>query len=307
MDAGEQDLFGRTIDVSSVDKVYFPDAGVTKGDVLDFYARIAQTAIGYLEGRPVAVKRHPDGIDGPGFFQKEADEHFPGWIRREDVPKREGGHLDHVVGDEPATIVYLANQGTIELHPWLSRIDALEHPDQVVFDLDPPAGDADAARQAARRVRDLLTEVGVDSLVKTSGSAGYHVHVRIPRDHDFETTRRFAADLAGLLATRHPDELTDEQRKPERRGRVFVDYLRNAYGQTAVAPYSLRARDGAPVATPVAWDELGSTDPGDYTIANLFRRLGQRPDPWADAWDDLQDLDGARARLDDLLDAADGR
>lgn len=304
MDAGEQEVLGRTIDVSSVDKTYFPDDRISKGEVLDFYARIAETALRYLEDRPLAVKRHPDGLDGPGFFQKEAEAHFPGWIRREDVPKREGGHLDHVIADEPATIVYLANQGAIELHPWLSRIGALEHPDQVVFDLDPPGDDTDAARHAARRVRDLLVELGVDSLVKTSGSAGYHVHVRLPGEADFAATRSFAADLAALLTIRHPDELTDEQRKPERRGRVFVDYLRNAYGQTAVAAYSLRARTGAPVATPLDWDELGGTDPGDYTIANLFRRLGQRPDTWADRWDDLQDLDGARARLDELLDAA---
>lgn len=305
MQAGKQVLFGREIDVSNVDKVFFPDAQLTKGDVVDYYRRVAETMLPYLKDRPVALKRYPDGIESNGFFQKDAGEHFPGWLRREDVPKREGGTLDHVVVDEPATIVYLADQATIEPHVWLSRADDLERPDQLVFDLDPPDDDVDRVRRAARRVRDVLAEVGLNSLVKTSGSAGYHVHVALDRSHDFSEGRRFGARMARLLAARYPEELTDRQRKTERHGRVFIDYLRNAYGQTSIAAYAVRARPGAPVATPLDWEEIGRTDPRSYTIGNIFRRLGQREDPWRDAWQRPENLTAADRRLDELLSEAD--
>lgn len=301
MDAGEQEVFGRVIDVSSVDKVFFDDDGITKGELVGYYRRVAETMLPYLVGRPVAMKRFPDGLGGEGFFQKNAGSHFPDWLRREDIPKREGGVLDHVVVDEPATIVYLANQGTIELHGWLSTAADLEHPDQVVFDLDPANDDVAAVRRAARHVRALLDELGLASLLKTSGSAGYHVHVPLDGSADFTTAGRFAAAAADLLARRHSDELTDEARRDKRKGRVFVDHLRNAYGQTVVAPYGVRARSGAPVATPIDWDELGSAEPRSYTIRNLFRRLGQRDDPWAKALENTQRLDDAGQRLEAFL------
>jgi len=281
MDAGEQEFFSRVIDVSSVDKVLFPDANITKGDLVDFYARIAETMLPHLLGRPVAVKRYPDGLDGQGFFQKNAGSHYPDWLRRENVPKRDGGTLDHVVIDEPATLVYLADQGTLEFHPWLSAAHDLEHPVEVVFDLDPP-DDADvrAVRAAARHLKALLDELEVPSRIKTSGSAGFHVHVPLDATADWDEASGLARDIAEAVAARHPDELTTEQRKAARRGRVFVDWLRNGYGQTSVAAYSVRARPGAPIATPIDWDELGQVEPRSYDLRNLFRRLGQRDDAW---------------------------
>ncbi len=282
MDAGEQEFFSRVIDVSSIDKILFPDADIAKGDLVDFYARIAQTMLPHLLGRPVAVKRYPDGLGGEGFFQKNAGSHYPDWLRRESVPKRDGGTLDHVVIDEPATLVYLADQGTLEFHPWLSEADDLEHPVEVVFDLDPP-DDADvrAVRAAARHLRGLLDELEIPSRIKTSGSAGFHVHVPLDATADWDEASGLARDIAEVVAARHPDELTTEQRKAARRGRVFVDWLRNGYGQTSVAAYSVRARPGAPIATPIDWDELGEVEPRSYDLHNLFRRLGQRDDAWA--------------------------
>lgn len=299
MDDGPQDIFGRTIDVSNTAKVLFPTDGITKGKVVAYYARVAETMLAHVRGRPVALRRYPDGLDSQGFFQKRAGGHFPGWIRRHEVPRREDGTVQHVVIEEPATIVYLADQGTLEFHPWLSSASAVEHPDEMIFDLDPPDDDTDAAREAARLVRDALSRIGLDSRVKTTGSAGYHVHVRLDGSADFAATRPVAAGIAGDLAARYPDRLTDRQRKDRRAQRVFVDYLRNGYGQTAVAPYSLRARPGAPVATPLEWSELGRAGPRRYTIANLFRRLGQRDDPWRGG-DGGQGLAQARKALDAL-------
>lgn len=304
LDEGRQQLHGRSIDVSSVDKVLFPDDGITKGELVSYYERIAEVMFPYVADRPVAVKRHPDGLAAEGFFQKNVSEHFPPWLGRVTVDKRGGGRSEQIVVNEPAAVVYLADQGTLELHPWLARADALDRADQLVFDLDPPGEDIAAARAATRRVRDLLDELELPHLLKTSGSKGYHVHVLIERDAEVDVPG-FAADVARLLASRHPDELTDEQRKDARRGRVLVDHFRNRFGQTVVAPYSVRAKPGAPVSTPIDWDELGRTDPQRFTIRNLFRRLAQRDDPWADPWTQAAGhgipLAEARARLDQLL------
>lgn len=302
MDAGRQEFFGHAIDVSSVDRTVFPDTGTTKGEVVSYYARIAEMMLPHLLGRPVAVKRYPDGLSGEGFFQKNAGSHYPDWLRRQPIPKRDGGTLDHVVIDEPAAIVYLANQGTIEFHPWLSEAADLERPVEMIFDLDPPAGAAvEVVRAATRHVRELLDELEAPSRLKTSGSAGFHVHVPLDGAAVWETTSDLARRIAMSLAERHPDELTAHHRKRDRGDRVFVDWLRNGYGQTSVAAYSIRARPGAPVATPIDWAELGDLEPRSYTVTNLFRRLGQRDDPWAQELPRAS-ADTLRANLDALDD-----
>lgn len=284
MDAGEQRIFSRSIDISNVDKVFFPDAGLTKGALLDYHVRVAELMLPHVRDRPVAVKRYPDGLDGQGFFQKNAGSHFPDWIRRQELPKRDGGSLDHVIVDEPATLVYLADQGTIEFHPWLSEAGDLEHPVELVLDLDPPDdSEVAAVRAAAGYVRDLLDELEVVGRIKTSGSAGFHVHVPLDGSAGWDASSRLARALAEAVCERHPEELTTSQRKEARTGRVFVDWLRNGYGQTSVAAYSVRARPGAPVATPIGWDELDRVEPRSYDVRNLFRRLGQRADPWQEA------------------------
>jgi bifunctional non-homologous end joining protein LigD len=168
----------------------------------------------------------------------------------------------------------------------------------MIFDLDPPEGGALAeVRFAARAVHDRLAEVGLESRLMTTGSRGYHVVVPLARREDFDVVRAFAKELAGRLAERHPGRLTVEPRKAKREGRVFLDYLRNGYAQTAVAPYAVRARPGAPVATPLDWDELGRVEPGRYTLGNLFQRLGQKDDPWKGIGEQGQSLSAARRAL----------
>jgi bifunctional non-homologous end joining protein LigD len=273
---------GRSIEVTNADRVVFPDAGITKGQLVDYYARIAGTMLPHLRGRPVALKRYPRGLAGAGFFQKNAGPHYPPWIRRDRIAKREGGTLDHVVVDEPATLVYLANQGTIEFHPWLSEADDLEHPVEIVFDLDPPpTAPVEVVRTAARRLRVLLDELELPHRLKTSGSAGYHIHLPLDGAADWRAAGRAARRIATTLAAHHPDELTTRRRKADRGERVLLDWFRTGYGQTSVAAYSVRARPDAPVATPIEWGELGRVEPRTYGLRNLFRRLGQREDPWA--------------------------
>jgi bifunctional non-homologous end joining protein LigD len=301
---GQHEFHGRSSEVTSAGRVMFPDVGITKGELVAYYDRIAPTMFRYIADRPMALKRFPGGLGSPGFFQKNASGHFPSWIGRVRVDKRGGGTTDNVVATEPAVLPYLADQNTIEVHSWPARADRLTRPDQIVFDLDPPGADVDAARSAARRVRDLLDELELPHLLKTSGSKGYHVHVLVDRDTEVDAPR-FAADVARLLVARHPEELTVEFRKAQRDGRVLIDHFRNRFGQTVVAPYSVRAKAGAPVSTPIEWRELGATDPQRYTVRNLFRRLGQREDPWAATWERAAgggtSLTEARAALDALL------
>ena len=299
----------RTLDVSNRDKVFFPDAGVTKGDLVDYYQRAAEFLLPHARDRLVAMHRFPDGIDGQGFFHKDVPDHFPAWIRSERVEKADG-HLRQLVLDDPATLVFIADQGCITPHVWLSRVDRIDHPDRMVFDLDPPGDDAratfDAVRWTARRLHELLEELGLVAFVMTSGSKGLHLHVPLDRTADFDDVRAFAIDAADLLAQRYPERLTREQRKAKRGDRVYLDVMRNAYAQTTVVPYAVRARPGAPVATPLSWDELGRADlhPRRYGLRNLFRRMAQKDDPWKGMGRRARGLDGPARLLRRLRDEA---
>ncbi len=268
-----------SIDVSNPDKVFYPEHGLTKADLVDYYARVGSTMLPYVQGRPVAMKRYPDGIHGGSFFQKEVPDHFPDWIERVTVPKQDGVVHQAVVRREE-DLVYLASQACITPHVWLATTDHLDRPDRMIFDLDPSDGDLNVIRHAARTVRDIITDVGLTPFVMTSGSRGYHVWAPLDASADFDTVRAFARAIAEAVVAHDPDSFTVEQRIDKRGDRVLIDYLRNAYGQTSVPPYAARARPGAPVATPLDWDELGRTEPQRFAIGNLFRRLARKADPW---------------------------
>lgn len=275
---------GRTIEVPRWQKVLFPDDRLTKGDLVTYYLRIAPTMLPHVRGRLVSMQRFPDGIAAPGFFQKEVPDYFPDWIPRHPVYVHEEGRTQpQLMLNDAATLAYLAAQATITPHVWLSRAPRLTHPDRLIFDLDPPDGATfDSVRQAAFDLRDLLTHLGAPAFVMTTGSRGVHVVVPLLADATFDETRAVARAIAEYLARQHPERYTTALRREERRGRLFLDYLRNAYGQTAVAPYAVRARPGAPVATPLEWRELRRTDmhAGRYTLRTIFRRLARKPDPW---------------------------
>jgi bifunctional non-homologous end joining protein LigD len=198
------------------------------------------------------------------------------------------------------TLVYLADQASITPHVWLSRIDKLDNPDQLIVDLDPPGRELALVRDAARALRELLEELGLAAYVKSTGSRGLHVVTPLDCRADFDEARAFARELARLLAEREPKRFTVEQRKEKRRGRLYLDTARNAYAQTVVAPYAVRALPGAPVACPLEWRELGRVEPQQFTVRNIARRLARKDDPWAEIASDARSLREPRRRLSRL-------
>lgn len=283
----------KRIAVSNPDKLLFTEPPVTKKALVEYYVKIASHMVPHVRNRMCSLRRFPDGINTDGFFQKNISDYFPEWLESVSVPK-EGGVVRHLVCNDSRSLAYIGSQACVELHVSLSRRDAVNQPDRIVFDLDPPRTDASspdsldqwstgalAAKKAARKVRALLESMSLRCFLMTTGSAGYHVVVPLHPEYTFDETRAFARRCAEQLAVANPRELTTETRIVDREDRVFIDYLRNAFGQTTIAPYSLRARRGAPVATPITWRELSRTPPNRFNIGNIFRRLAQREDPWA--------------------------
>jgi bifunctional non-homologous end joining protein LigD len=269
-----------TVTVSRPDKVLFAGDAITKRDLAEHYARVAPAMLPLMRGRPVAMERFPDGLDGQRFYHKNVRS-VPDWVHTATVGKK-GGELTQVVCDNAATLVWMADQACITPHLWLSRVDRPEHPDQLIFDLDPPEGRFGGARRTALTLRKLLDELGLPSFPKTTGGKGIHVMVPLDRRADYGQVREFADDVGASLVKRDPKRLTMEFRKAGREGRLFVDLGRNAYAQHAVAPYAVRARDGAPVATPLHWSEVEDTRlrPERFTIRSVAARVDRGEDPW---------------------------
>ncbi len=291
----------RTVEISRPDKVLF-EPEITKADLARYYERVADAMLPHLARRPLNYERFPDGIDGRRIFQQHASSHFPDWVRRVSVPAR-NGTVEHVVAADAATLVYLAGQACITFHRWLSRSDSLDRPDLFVVDLDPSVHEPAEVRRAARTFGALLRELGLEPRAMTTGSRGYHVVASLQRRADYDGVRAFARDLAMLAAAREPRTFTTEQRKAKREDKILIDMQRNAYAHTAVAPYSVRPRAGAPVATPLHWEELGkaSTRADRWTIASVPKRLDRDGDPWRSIYSNPQTLTTARKRLQELL------
>ncbi|MEU6218688.1 non-homologous end-joining DNA ligase [Streptomyces sp. NPDC047022] len=305
---GEIRVGGRSVPLSRPDKEMFPEDGITKAELVDYYRAVARPMLTHLKGRALVMERYPDGYEGKSFFHKDVPDYFPDWIRTVRVPKKDG-HLTMAVSDDTATLVYLANQACITPHPWLSSANRLDCPDRLVFDLDPPDAEPDAdafgaVRWSARVLGDLLTELGLRPALMTTGSRGLHLLVLLDRSTDFDTARSFARRVAEVLAARYDDRLTTESRKEKRRGRLYLDIQRNAYAQTSVAPYAVRDRPHAPVATPLDRDELDDPDlgPRRWTLRTLPGRLDEHGDAWKGLSRCRRSLARARHRLDDLDD-----
>ncbi|MCF1599016.1 non-homologous end-joining DNA ligase [Streptomyces muensis] len=297
----------RTVEVKRVDKVLFPGEGdgdgsakeYTKGDLVDYYRSVAEFMLPHLRGRPLMLERHPDGVGGPRFMQKNTPEHYPDWITRAEVAKEDGTVL-HTVCDDAATLVYLADQACLTLHRWLSRTDRVDFPDRMVFDLDPAEDDFEQVREAAGLLGGLLDSLKLPSALMTTGSRGLHVVVPLKGEQDFDEVREFARDVADTLVDAHPDRLTTAARKKDRGDRLYLDVQRNAYAQTAVAPFTVRPRPCAPVATPLTWAELDDPDldARRWTIADALDQA--RTNPWAGVMSRPRALGPARRRLDAL-------
>ena len=285
----------RTINLTHGDRLIFPGSGITKGDIVEHYRRVAPRMVPHLRGRPVMMQRFPGSDGSASIYQKAMPSHFPDWIQRVTVPKV-GGTVTHVVCDDAATLVYIANQGSITPHVWLSRVEHLDNPDRMIIDLDPGSGGVADARYAARAARDLLVDAGLVPYLMATGSRGYHIVVPLRATDGFEEVRAVAFGLAEALARQAPDRLTTEFYKSERRGRLFLDCNRNAYAQTAVPVYAVRPKPGAPVAVPLAWEELDTVEPDAWTVRTIGERLDE-PDPWLGFTRHARSIDAARRWL----------
>lgn len=296
---------GHEISISDRNKVFFPEVALTKGDLIDYYDKIADVMLPLIEGYPISMQRFPDGMKGGGWYMKDVPEYFPDWMKTVTFPKKEGGSFNAPIVADRASLMYLADQAVITLHAYLAHAEDLEHPNKMAFDLDPPEnmGDFKVVREAALGLRAILQELELKSWVLTTGSMGFHVIVPIEPQRGFDDVRDFANNVALILVRRHADKFTLEQRKKDRKGRVYVDTYRNAYGATSVAPCAVRARSEASIATPIDWEEIETgANPRDWTIKNIFRRLGQKDDPWQGILGVRQSLETHKDQLQDLLD-----
>jgi len=275
-------IHGKNVPLSKPEKQLIPD-GITKTDIVGYYRRIWRFAAPHVTDRPVVMQRFPDGIEEEGFYQKKTQEYYPDWITTIEVDVKAHDARDrYVMCNNEETIAYLANQGCITLHTWLSKKDDLEKPDRMAFDLDPSDDDFEKVRLAAFALKKLFDKADIRSYPLVTGSKGLHVVVPLQPSSGFDEVREAARAIAEKVATNNKELFTTQTAKNKRGNRVFIDYLRNAYGQTTVMPYALRAREKAPVAVPLDWNEVHDKElhPQKYTMQNILRRLSQKEDPW---------------------------
>jgi bifunctional non-homologous end joining protein LigD len=284
------DIDGQDVTITNPQKIYFPDVGLTKLDVVQYYLAVADGALRGCGGRPMALKRYVNGIDAPAFYQKRAPENRPAWIETVTLRYPSGRTADEIVLRDPAQLAWVVNLGCLDLHPHAVRADDLTHPDELRIDLDPIPGVPWAAvREVALACRDVLTDFGIVGWPKTSGSRGMHIFCRIERRWTFVEVRRAALALAREVEKRVPDIATSRWWKEERHG-VFIDYNQNAKDHTTTSAYSVRPTPDARVSAPLQWDEVAGCDPGDFTVATMPARFSAIGDPGADIDDAVGDL-----------------
>ena len=286
--------------VSNIDKPFFPD-GTTKGDLIEYYARISDVLLPHLVDRPISMSRYPNGIDGASFYEKRSPGHQPDWMQTAKVDSESmGGEIDFLLAADRESLMWFANMGCIEIHPFHSRAADLEHPDYAIFDLDPADGSTwDQVVTAATMVKTMLDALGLTGYPKLSGSKGMHVYVPLePGQQDYARVRRFVAAVGELMAQANPSDITIDWKIPNRKGKVFVDANRNASGQTIASVYSVRPRRGAPISIPIRWDEVATLKNGDVHLGNIAARVADVGDLFAPVAEGGQTLDAAEARLE---------
>jgi bifunctional non-homologous end joining protein LigD len=298
----------KTVKLSSPDRVLFPDDGITKGDVFAYYEQVANTLVPHLRDRPFTMKRYPHGITGEVFFQKQAPKHLPDWIptRQFRTWRREGGSrlVDFALVNSPEAVLFMVQNNCIDMNAWYSRVDKPHRPDFVLFDLDPPDGGFELAIEVAQLIRELLDDVGLPGYVKTSGADGIHVVAPIARRATFEQTYAFAEQASRLLEQRHPGKVTTEWLKKKREG-VLVDHRQNGWGKTIASVYSVRPKPGAPVSTPLHWDELTpGVRPRDFSMEVALGRIERHGDLFAPVLEEPRPLGSAAAKLERLVSKA---
>jgi bifunctional non-homologous end joining protein LigD len=296
----EIEVEGRTLSLSNLDKVFYPATGFTKGQLIEYYTRIAPVLLPHLRDRHLTLKRYPNGVEGQYFYEKQCPSHRPDWVRTSTVYSRHNDRdIDYCVADDLATVVWLANLADLELHTPLARADAPEQPTMIAFDLDPgtPATIVDCA-EVACRLRDAFDHFGLLAFPKTSGSKGMQLYVPLNTPASYAQTKAFSQGVAQVLERRHPELVVSDMRKDLRPGKVLIDWSQNDEHKTTVNVYSLRARERPTVSTPVTWDEvegvLRSRDPAEleFTSDEVLKRVAEHGDGFAPVLELEQELPG---------------
>jgi bifunctional non-homologous end joining protein LigD len=295
---------GRTVKLSSPDRVLYPEDGITKGDVFEYYKQVGPTIVPHLRDRPFTMKRYPHGITGEVFFQKQAPRGMPDWIstRQFRTWPREGGSrlVDFPLINSPEAVLWVVQMNCIDMNAWYSRVDKPDRPDFVLFDLDPPDDGFELAIEVAHLIRELLDELELPGYVKTSGADGIHVVAPITRRSTFKQTYDFAEKASRLLEQRHPGKVTTEWLKRKREG-VLVDHRQNGHGKTIASVYSVRPKPGAPVSTPLHWEELTpKVRPRDFGMKEALERIEEHGDLYAPVLEDPRPLAPAARELERL-------
>ena len=290
-----------TVVVTHPDKLMFPDEGITKADLVDYYDTVAPVMLPHIERRPITMERFNRGTGEKGFFQKNVSRGFPEWLERVEVPKK-GGTVNHPIITDARGLRWLANQNCVTMHVWPSRAPRLERPDVCVFDLDPSGDDDRTLTAAGIALRNLLAEIGLTCWIKTTGSKGYHIVVPLDDSVTWRDAAWLSQTAGTILVRRDPDHLTQEFSKADRGGRIYVDTGRNGYSATFAAAYTVRARPGAPVSAPCTWDEVerGKVTPRTFTLHTMAKRIAAVGDLWNDLLSRGQPLKDAIAALREL-------
>jgi bifunctional non-homologous end joining protein LigD len=294
---------GHMVSLTNLDKVYWPGEGYTKGDLIQYYFEVAKYILPYLKDRPLIMKRYPNGINAPFFHQHDVNE-APAYVRTETL-EVEGHTVDYIIGDNLQTLIYMANLGAIERHPWHSRVRNLDRPDWFVFDLDPQGVSWEEICEVALSCQGILDSLGLDSYAKTSGSRGIHVYVPIKPRYSYAQIADFALRVAKLVEQENPEVATLERSlKKRKKARIYVDHMQNARGKSVVAPYSVRPKPGATVSAPLEWSEVKrkKVTISDFTIKNMLERLKRKGDLFREVLTNRQSLERAMSKLEGLSD-----
>lgn len=276
-------LNGKNLELSNLDKIFWPDKGLRKGDLIKYYIEVSSWILPHLSLRPIVMKRYPDGIEGKWFYQKRCPEHAPDWMETVFVKGSEES-INYCLCNDEAELAWLINQGCIELHPWLSSVDSLSTPDFLVLDLDPSEGvHFDQVVEVALAVKDCLDFLGLVGFPKTSGASGIHVYVPLEKTYSYPDVRKAANIIADMVCGKVPAFATTERTVRNRTGKVYVDYLQNVEGKTIASVYSVRPVKDASVSMPLLWEEIsvGQIYPVMFTIDNVMRRLKEKGDIFA--------------------------
>ena len=289
----------RAVRLTNIDKPFFPEDGYTKGDLISYYSAVSPLLVPHLEGRALSLSRYPDGIHGNTFYEKQKPSHAPDWVVTAPIHSSHRGEpIEFVTAPDAESLLWVANLGAIEMHPWLSRVERADRPDFAIFDLDPQEGATwSQVVYVAGLVNVMLERLGLAGYPKTSGSTGLHIYVPLDPVHDYATTRKFVETVGRMLASADPDNVTMEWDIPKRGPRVFVDHNQNVAGKTIASVYSVRPRPGAPVSVPFLWTELDSVTPAEFTMATIWARARQYGDLFAPVLRGGQTLEGALQAL----------